>query len=219
MVQDILKAILVGICAAIPIGPIAIFVLSKCLNKGHRSGMVTAMGSVFVDTVYSIVAIFALAIFQDFMANNREWVSFGGGMILLGVGIVMLFRNPYRKSARATARDKDKSNASPADFFQAILMGFSNIGAVLVIFGLFAAFHICDGAPRDWSLAPIVIAFACGETSYWLLFTYIASRFHGRLSVDKMVWANRFMGIILAILGLAFLADGVFRLVSGNGLF
>lgn len=219
MVTDILKAILVGICAVLPLGPIAIFVLSKCLNKGRRAGMVTALGSVTVDTVFSIVAIFALAFFQDFMDNNHEWVSFGGGVILLIVGAVMAFRNPYRKSDRAVEREKDKEKASPADYFQALGMGLSNIGAILVIFGLFAFFGICDDSPRDWSVAPIIIAFACGETLYWLLFTFVASRFHGKLSVDKMVWGNRFMGIVLAIIGLAFLADGIFRLASGNGLF
>ena len=41
MILDILKAILVGVCASVPVGPIAILVIQKSLSKGHKAGFIT----------------------------------------------------------------------------------------------------------------------------------------------------------------------------------
>ena len=62
MLLDILKAFLVGLCASAPLGPMAILVLQKSLSGGHRAGFFTGLGATFTDTLYSVIAIFALAI-------------------------------------------------------------------------------------------------------------------------------------------------------------
>ncbi len=53
MLIDILKSYLIGICAAAPLGPIAILVLQKTLHYGHRGGFTSALGSTLVDTTYA----------------------------------------------------------------------------------------------------------------------------------------------------------------------
>ena len=58
MLIDILKSYLIGICAAAPLGPIAILVLQKTLHYGHRGGFTSALGSTLVDTTYAIISIF-----------------------------------------------------------------------------------------------------------------------------------------------------------------
>ena len=55
MFLDILKALVIGICASAPIGPIAILVIQKTLSKGHKAGFITGMGACVVDTLFSIV--------------------------------------------------------------------------------------------------------------------------------------------------------------------
>ena len=55
MLIDILKSYLIGICAAAPLGPIAILVLQKTLHYGHRGGFTSALGSTLVDTTYAIM--------------------------------------------------------------------------------------------------------------------------------------------------------------------
>ena len=74
MFLDILKGFAIGICASAPIGPIAILVIQKSLSKGHKAGFITGMGACVVDTVFSIIAIFALAAAERLINENRELI-------------------------------------------------------------------------------------------------------------------------------------------------
>lgn len=227
MILDILKAMLVGVCASVPVGPIAILVIQKSLSKGHKAGFITSLGSVFVDTVFSIIAIFALAFVQDFLARNHNWISLLGGIIVVILGASMAFTDSRKKQEKIEERLEGKSvsrrkpKASPSDFAQSVLMGLTNPGAILVIFALFAFFGIgATNSPHEWNVAPVVLGVASGSAVYWFLMTWLISRFSDRVDVDKMVWVNRITGVIVIIIGLAFLSDGVFRFIfPGKSLF
>ncbi len=81
MLTDILKGFLIGICASAPIGPIAILVVQKTLSKGHKAGFVTGMGACLVDTVFAVIALFALAFAQNFMEVHKELILIAGGTV------------------------------------------------------------------------------------------------------------------------------------------
>ena len=83
---DILKGFLIGVCASAPIGPIAILVIQKSLTKGHRAGFITGLGACLVDTVFAVIAIFALAFAQSFIEQNRELILLVGGLIVTILG-------------------------------------------------------------------------------------------------------------------------------------
>ena len=70
MLVDMLKGFLVGICASVPIGPIAILVVQKSLSMGHKAGFVSGLGASVVDTFYASIAIFALAFAQRFHGHG-----------------------------------------------------------------------------------------------------------------------------------------------------
>lgn len=222
MLMDVLKAMLVGICASAPVGPIAALVIQKSLNDGHKAGFITSLGSVLIDTLYSVFALFALAFVQDFIAKNHNWISLAGGLIVMILGLSMSFSDPRRKQERIEHMPvRRRGRVRPSDFAQAILLGITNPGAILVIFALFAFFGIGgENTPRDWNVAPIILGVAVGATFYWFVMTYLISRFSDKLDMEKMVWVNRITGIIVVILGLAFFADGIFRFIyPGKSLF
>ena len=144
MLTDILKGFLIGICASAPIGPIAILVVQKTLSKGHKAGFVTGMGACLVDTVFAVIALFALAFAQNFMEVHKELILIAGGTVAAILGWTMTTADPFRK-----LKADSSSSISVKDFMQAIAMGFSNPGAILVIFTLFAFFGI--GNSGNWS--------------------------------------------------------------------
>ena len=57
------------------------------------------------------------------------------------------------------------------DYLKAVAVGYSNPGAVLVMFGLFAFFGI-DTQLSGFHLAPVVIALSLGSASYWFCFSW-----------------------------------------------
>lgn len=207
MLLDILKGFIVGVCASAPIGPIAILVVQKSLSKGQKAGFVAGMGACVVDTVFSIVAIFALAFVQKFFDDYYLLISVAGGLIVCILGLSMSLSDPFRKM-----RADGKYSISATDFVQALIMGLSNPGAIFVIFALFAFFGLGD-SPNDWRVAPIVLAVSAGSALYWLLISWALSKFRNRFKMNTIVWISRITGAIVVVIGLALFGQGLFRII------
>lgn len=209
--MDVLKAIVVGVAASAPVGPIAILVIQRTLCKGFRPGFVTSLGSTVVDTVYAIIAIFALAFVQDFIEGNSVPIFIVGGVIIIVLGLSMALANPFRKM-----KEEDDENSggdvSTRDFLSACVMGFSNPGAIAVMFALMAFFGIAENKPGDWSFFPVILGIAGGSAGYWLVVTWLLDKFRRQFNMRTVIWINRITGAIVIILGLATLAEGIMRI-------
>ena len=172
MLLDILKGFLIGVCASVPLGPIAILVLQKSLSEGHKAGFMAGLGACMVDTLFAVIAIFALAFAESFIADHRILIMVGGGIIVILLGCSMTFKDPFRKMKA----EHQASSYSLKDFLQAVIMGISNPGAIFVIFALFAFFGI-QLEPNDFRVAPILISLSGGSALYWFVFSWSFSRF------------------------------------------
>ena len=97
MIEEIIKAFLVGVCASVPVGPIAIFVVQKSLSQGHKAGFIAGLGASVVDTIFAIIAIFALAFAQEFINQHQNIILLAGGVVLILLGISMAFSDPFKR--------------------------------------------------------------------------------------------------------------------------
>lgn len=209
MLLDIIKGFIVGICASAPMGPIAILVIQKTLNKGRHAGFVAGLGASVIDTVYAIIALFALAFAQQIIDRHENIILLGGGLILTLIGISMALSNPFRRKVK----DSGKSKFSSKDFLQSLAMGISNPMAIFVIFALFAFFGIADNTPRDWNVAPIILSVSAGTVCYWFTLSWTLSRFRDKFRLRTILWISRVMGAIVIILGLVFIGQGLFNVI------
>ena len=204
MMLDILKGLLIGICASVPLGPIAILVLQKSLSEGHRAGFMAGLGACLVDTLYAVIAMFALAFAESFIEDHRILIMVGGGIIVILLGCSMAFKDPFRKMKE----EHQTPSYSLKDFFQAVIMGISNPGAIFVIFALFAFFGI-QLEPHYFRVAPILLSLSGGSALYWFLFSWAFSRFRKNFKLSTLLWLNRAAGVIVIIIGIALVAEGV----------
>ena len=210
MVLDIIKGFVVGMCASMPVGPIAILVVQKTMSKGRQAGFVSGLGASVVDTIYAIVALFALAFAQSLIERHENMILLAGGAILTLIGISMALSNPFRKKRKG---DDGKSEVSSKDFLQAIAMGISNPMAIFVMFALFAFFGVAEDTPRDWNVAPIILSVSSGSVTYWFLLSWLLSRFRDKFSLRTLLWISRVMGAIVIIIGLGLIGQGLFNVV------
>lgn len=212
--MNLLKGFLIGICASAPIGPIAILVIQKSLSKGHKAGFITGMGACVVDTVFAVIAIFALTFAQQFLDKYQDTILIVGGIIVTILGISMTKSDPFRK-----VKASSPSSVSFTDFLQAMFMGFSNPGAIFVIFALFAFFGIGAEAGNKWSVAPIILSVSLGAAAYWFGVTWLLSHFRKHFKMGTIIWINRITGIIVIVIGIALFGEGLFRVIfSGKGI-
>ncbi len=208
MLLDIIKGFIIGICASAPIGPIAILVVQKTLSKGRKAGFITGMGACIVDTVFAIIALFALAFAQEFMASHKELIFIVGGIIVAILGWSMTTSNPFRR-----LRSNTVSKVSVKDFLQSLMMGLSNPGAILVIFTLFAFFGIGSQDKEDWSMLPVILSVSAGATVWWFGVTALLDHFRKKFKMRTILWINRITGAIVIIIGIALLGEGLYRVI------
>ncbi len=214
---DIIKGFAIGICASAPVGPIAIMVIQKSLSKGHYAGFITGLGSCVVDTIFSIIAIFALAAAEQLINQHRELILLVGGLVVTILGWSMSTSDPFRK---LKAREESRSSISVTDFLQAVAMGLSNPGAIFVIFALFAFFGIGPLDRTDWRVAPIILSVSLGAAFYWFVVTWLLSHFRKRFKLRTILWINRITGAVIIMIGLVLMGEGLFRvLFRGARLF
>ena len=207
MLFDVLKGFLTGICASVPLGPIAIYVIQKSLSDGHRSGFLTGLGATTVDTIWATVAVFALALAERFIDSHRVFIYLAGGAVVLAVGASMLFRDPFRKVSPQT-----NPSYSVGDYLKAVATGFSNPGAIFVMFALLAFFGI-ELEPHDFRVAPVLLAVSAGSVTYWFFFSLLFSRLRKKVNLGALLWLNRIMGAMVMIIGFILMAEGLMRLL------
>ena len=208
MFVNILKAFLVGFAASVPVGPVAILVVQKSLSKGHRAGFVTGLGASVVDTLFAVIAVFALAFTQKFLSDHEVVILLAGGAILIGLGLSMALKDPFRKM-----KADGTSSASATDFMQAALMTMSNPGAIFVMLALFAFFGIADNAPSTWHVAPILLSVAGGSVTYWFLLSWGLGHFRNKFKMTTILWISRVTGALVVIIGLVLLSQGLFKVI------
>lgn len=205
MLVNVLKAFLIGICASVPLGPVAIYVLQVSLSKGHKPGFLTGLGATTIDTLYAVVAVFALAFAERFIETHKVLIFILGGLIVALVGASIVFKDPFRK-----LKQDDNPSYSIKDYVQALALGLSNPAAIFVMLTLFAFFGVRIEA-HDFRIAPIILAVSAGSASYWFLFSRCLGELRRSFRLSTLVWINRVAGIVVMIVGIALMAEGFMK--------
>ena len=203
MLLDILKGFLIGICASAPLGPVAIYIMQKTLCNGRRVGFLTSLGATLVDTCWAALAIIALALVQQFISDHETIILIVGGAIIIGVGLVMVLRDPFRKMSTVRV-----STFSMSDLLGCVVLDLSNPGAIFLMFALSAFFGVhTDSA--SFSVLPVILAVSAGSIAYWFTLTLVISRLRRHLDASILGWINKGFGVLVSILGIALLLDGL----------
>ena len=81
MILSIFKALLVGVIAAIPIGPILVMVIQRTTCYGRRCGWMVGLGAATVDMLYAAIGLMAVQMLDDFIKANACWIMLIGGLV------------------------------------------------------------------------------------------------------------------------------------------
>lgn len=196
MLADFLKSILVGICAAAPLGPVAALVIQKTLCYGRRSGFVTGLGSAAIDLIYATISVFTIGFVGKFVKDNSILLSTVGGALVMCVGAFMLWKDPFRKLKH---RDEKLGQMSAYFPLQAALFSLANPAAVLVMMALVALYGV-----GEYKLMSI-LGVAVGLSSWWFFFSYVVFRFRKHFNINTLVIINKILGGAVVIFGIVWI--------------
>ncbi|HPI70845.1 MAG TPA: LysE family transporter, partial [Tenuifilaceae bacterium] len=140
----IIKGIIIGLLASIPLGPIGVICIQRTLNKGKISGFVSGLGAATADTIFSAIAGFSLTFIIAFIQKQQIIFQAIGGVVVFLLGIKIFYTNPIKQFRR----HKRKKNNLMEDFLSVFILTFTNPLAVFFFIALFAAFGIVSDGSR-----------------------------------------------------------------------
>ncbi len=194
----LLKAWLIGIAVAAPVGPIGALCIRKTLEMGLLGAIAVGLGAALADSVYGLVAALGLTAVSHFLLQNTMVIRVFGGLFLLYLAY---------KEVKSTSGDA----ASPlsGNLYKLIggvfLLTLANPMTILSFIGIFAS--IGSGAPTTLETLTMVVGIFLGSMTWWLILGAIIVKIKHKLSE---VWIQRIRYLSALLLA----GFGVFAIVG-----
>lgn len=204
MAIEVFRAFCVGVCAAVPAGPVLILVIQKTLSRGRLAGVLTGAGSAFADTLFAAIGLFTLSLVQDFIARNEDVIMAVGGLVIALIGIAIFF------GAKAVKPGEAPDGGGLTMFsctLQAAGTALSNPAALAYMLGLLSVMQLTAGGIT----APVWVvlaAVAAGELCYWTVIVLLIARFL-KINGKTLTIIGKVAGAGIACFGVALIIKGL----------
>jgi threonine/homoserine/homoserine lactone efflux protein len=199
-----LKAALLGLSVAAPVGPIGILCIRRTLSDGQRIGFASGLGAATADALYGVGAALGLAIAstQTFAGPLR----LAGGAYLFYLG-VRTFRSPPGETA-ANVSARGAFQAWSSTFFLTV----TNPMTLMSFAAMFSAIGMPAGGATLAVAATLVGGVFLGSAAWWLGLSTAVGAFRARVTPQHLVWINRAAGVALIGFALFCFAGSGWRL-------
>jgi len=202
MLLSIFKALLVGVIAAIPIGPILVMVIQRTTCYGRRCGWMVGLGAATVDMLYAAIGLMAVQLMQDVIEENAAWIMLFGGLLVGVIGIGML-----RRRVSVTLLDGGGRMNPWTCYVQGLLGTLSNPLALGVMMALLALLGLGSAGVL---YAPCV---GLGECLYWYIVTWVLMRYV-KLDLSTLRILNIIAGIVVCVFAVVLVIRGTFLIIG-----
>lgn len=200
------EALLIGIIAAVPVGPVLLMVIQKTLTLGKKEGISAGVGSALADTVYAAIGLLTLSLIADFINEHQCVIMLIGAVIIGLIGVRILF-----KKIDLEIKSSNGGLSLASHGVQTFTSAMSNPAALAFMLGLLTMFGLnADNANAPmWAL---LLAVCAGESLYWFFVVYVLARFV-RLRAGTLQLISRIAGAGICIFALVLLVRGVHLLL------
>jgi len=198
-VDFIIKGLIVGFLASVPLGPVGVLCIQRTINKGRISGIFSGMGAATVDAFFALVAAFGLTFIINFIEEQQFYIQLIGGAVLIFLGIRIFKANPIKQ----IRRQRKKKNKLIEDYISVLLLTLSNPLAVFLFVAAFAGIGIVgpnDGILKSWL---IVLGVFGGAMIWWFTLTFLINVFRKKFRLKQLWWINKIAGLIIIVFGIA----------------
>ncbi|MFY8020417.1 MAG: LysE family translocator [Bacteroidia bacterium] len=196
-----IKGLIIGFSVAAPVGPIGVLTIKRTLSEGRTAGFVTGLGAAFADSLYGVVAGFGLSAISSFLLTHEFWIKLIGGLFLLYLGVKSFMAKPA--STAANVDSKGLFNHFISTFFLTV----SSPATILSFVAIFTGLGLGTSQTDYATSFTLVVGVFLGSALWWLILSSIMAYFQSKISSDKLIWINRFSGLII-------LSFGIFALYS-----
>ncbi|MFO7828987.1 MAG: LysE family transporter [Bacteroidales bacterium] len=195
----LIKGIIVGFLASIPLGPVGVLCIQRTINKGRSSGMLSGMGAATVDSFFALVAALGLTFIINFIEEQQFYIQLIGGTILILLGAKIFYTNPIRQ----IRRHRRQKNKLIEDFLSVLFLTLSNPLAVFLFVAAFAGIGLVTAKDSSFRSSLIIGGVFLGATLWWGLLTFFVDLFRKHFRLKQLWWINKIAGIVIIVFGIA----------------
>ena len=200
----VLSGVVMGLIAAVPIGPVNLICIRRTLAFGTLNGFVSGMGAALGDGVFAAVTGFSLTWIAQLIQGYSTIIELISGAMMVWLGW-RTFIAPPVPHCPETGMDRSGSNLGRA-MLSTFALTITNPATLMFFGGMFAGLGGLAGGAGSFADASLVVAGVVGGSAlWWLVLTTLIGLFHTRVD-EKAMWAiNRGSGVLVAIFGLVVL--------------
>jgi len=193
--------IIIGLIAAVPIGPVNLIVMQRSLCHGRLNGFVTGLGAMLGDGLFAIVAGFGISAVSSFVESWSWWIQLVGAFILFAMGLHTFFSRPRIE------RMVEGSSKLPQSLVSTFALTVTNPVTMLWFAAIFASVgsNVAEVGTMAGPLT-MVGGVMIGSGAWWLAVSQTVGRLRTRLNDDLLRLINRVAGAAIALFGVAMLA-------------
>ena len=203
----LLKGIIVGLLASIPLGPIGVLCVQRTINKGRLSGFFSGMGAAFADTVFATIAGFSLTFIMDFVEEWKIEFQIGGGLLIFLLGLKIFMTNPISQMRK----NRRQKNRLFEDFVSVFLLTVSNPMAIFLFVALFAYVNVVADGENFMSAGAILGGVLFGASLWWFTLTSFVNMYRKRFRIRQLWWINKIAGAVVMLIGIATIVELLFK--------
>lgn len=195
------KGAAAGLAIAAPVGPVNVLVISRAIEKGRKSGLLSGLGAASADTFYGSIAGFSITLIINFLVREERPIRIVGGLLLLVIAAV------YSRKKPQPLRESGYKKTGQSNYLSTLLLTLTNPTTVLSFLVVLSALGM--GGKRQWWLTSMLVGgMFAGSMAWWTLLVTAGCRLRDRFTDRRMLRMNR---IAAAAIG----AFGLFTLLSG----
>ncbi len=186
----ILIGFLIGFMAAVPVGPVNIYIFSQTLKRDFFHGMMAGLTTALLDLTYCLVALVGFFHISVNIANYGYWLKIAAGVVLLFLGL-KLFHDA--RVFKFRVREKDAVIIkSPRPLLGVFLLYISN-PSLYAFWIAVAGFVTAHGLLREGFWPAVFFALSCGlGAMVWYFFLVrIVSHYQAKIQENtfkKLLW-------------------------------
>jgi len=197
-IQYIIKGIVIGLMASIPLGPIGVLIIQKTLQKGRLAGFISGSGAAVADTLFASIAVLGLGFVINFIQAQEFYFALVGSIFLVFVGLRIFFTNTIKQFRKSQTPGK---RGMLGDFFAIFFLTLSNPIAVIFFGAMFAGASVFGDANSTRVSMFLLLGVLLGGALWWYALSTLVNVFRKKFRLKQMFWINKISGIIIAILG------------------
>jgi threonine/homoserine/homoserine lactone efflux protein len=196
----LVKGILIGFVASIPLGPVGMVCIQRTLCKSHRSGFLSGVAAATADTIFATIALFFLSVVLTFVQRHIDILKVLGGICVIIMGVNIFLKNPVVQ----IRRNRANKGSLWSDYLSVFLITLTNPAFILMFIALFATFGVSSEGDVPYFMgAGLIGGVFVGASFWWLALTSGVSLFRRRFRPRHMLYLNRISGALIVVLGAA----------------